>query len=231
MGYTTEFDGNFALTPSLTPDQIAVLNAFADERHEDYQKEGKPDYYCQWVPDEGGTLIQWDGNEKFYGYVEWIKYMIKHFFNPWGVMLNGVVAWEGEERGDTGSICIKNNIVLVQKGAKAMNATHNVPRTKPTETNLLTKVGERLGTPTLAEATEEQLRAALKNLEAKKNAPPAPIANPNFSSVIASAADYVSEIVKTGWSPEDSKQYIFEAVMTAIYGPDYFKWQNKASKG
>ena len=32
MGYTTEFKGNFTLTPALTEAQVAYLNAFADSR-------------------------------------------------------------------------------------------------------------------------------------------------------------------------------------------------------
>lgn len=115
MGYSTDFTGSFALTPELSARQLAVLNRFADTRHENYENEAKPGRYCQWVPDEEGTCIQWDGNEKFDEYIEWIKYLILVYFEPWGIKLNGVVQWEGEEQGDVGKIEIVNNVVTIKK--------------------------------------------------------------------------------------------------------------------
>lgn len=73
----------------------------------------QPGLWCQWVPSEDGTSIQWDGGEKFYKYVEWLKYLIKNFLSPWGYELNGRVEWEGEERSDTGAIFVDGNIVMV----------------------------------------------------------------------------------------------------------------------
>ncbi len=74
---------------------------------------GQPALWCKWTPNEDGTAILWDGAEKFYGYVEWIEYLIKHFLAPWGYTLNGSVTWQGEEHGDTGSILITNNEVKI----------------------------------------------------------------------------------------------------------------------
>jgi len=79
-------------------------------------KEGKcqPGLWCQWVVtelDEGKQILEWDGREKFYNYVEWLKYLINHFFEPWGVKLNGEINWSGEETGDIGIIVVKDNVV------------------------------------------------------------------------------------------------------------------------
>ncbi len=45
-----------------------------DESIIDYNNppSGQPALWCQWIPNELGTVIEWDGNEKFYCYVEWI---------------------------------------------------------------------------------------------------------------------------------------------------------------
>lgn len=76
----------------------------------------QPGLWCQWVPTEDGTAIEWDGGEKFYDYVEWIQYLITHFLAPWGYVLNGTVNWEGESRGDLGRIVITNNTVTTKTG-------------------------------------------------------------------------------------------------------------------
>lgn len=81
-------------------------------------KDGKcqPGLWCQWTLNDDGTELMWDGGEKFYCYTEWLKYMIKHFFNPWGITLNGEIEWEGEERGDLGKIVVTDNEVEVLNG-------------------------------------------------------------------------------------------------------------------
>ena len=76
--------------------------------------DGQPGLWCQWIPSEDGTEIEWDGGEKFYNYVEWIKYLIEHFLKPWGYVLNGEVEWRGEEYDDHGNIVIENNNVKIQ---------------------------------------------------------------------------------------------------------------------
>jgi hypothetical protein len=75
----------------------------------------QPGLYCQWVPNEDGTELQWDGSEEFYHYVEWLEYYIKNFFNRWDIKLNGTVEFWGEREGDRGFIIVKDNVVLVSK--------------------------------------------------------------------------------------------------------------------
>jgi len=108
MGYDTTFRGSFKVTPEMSARHAATINNFAQERHE---RTTHPSYYCQWVTNDVGSRIEWDGGEKFDEYVKWIEYLVKFYFEPWGYKLNGVVAWEGEEHGDAGKIVIKDNVV------------------------------------------------------------------------------------------------------------------------
>ena len=76
----------------------------------------QPGLWCQWVISDDGTMLEWDGGEKFYEYVAWLKYYINHFFAKWGVMLNGEITWEGEESSDLGKIVVTNNVVETKTG-------------------------------------------------------------------------------------------------------------------
>jgi len=80
-------------------------------------KSGKcqPGLWCQWEISEDGQYLQWDGAEKFYNYVEWLKYLIKHFFGPWVIQLNGEIEWVGENSNDRGKIVVTNNVVKTQR--------------------------------------------------------------------------------------------------------------------
>ena len=81
---------------------------------------GQPGLWCQWIVDPAGTdpenpedlsTIGWDGGEKFYNYIEWIEYLIKHFLAPWGYKVNGTIDWSGEECTDHGTIYVEDNVV------------------------------------------------------------------------------------------------------------------------
>jgi hypothetical protein len=76
----------------------------------------QPGLWCHWVPTEDGQGIEWDGGEKFYEYVLWLKYIIKNFLKPWGLILNGEVEWEGEENTDMGKIVVTDNVVKTLVG-------------------------------------------------------------------------------------------------------------------
>ena len=78
--------------------------------------DAQPSLWCQWAPSEDGKTIMWDGSEKFYYYIEWLKYLIKHFLGPWGYTLNGEVWWQGESADDIGVIKVVDNEVRVGAG-------------------------------------------------------------------------------------------------------------------
>lgn len=71
-----------------------------------------PELWCQWII-ENSQLV-WDGGEKFYSYVEWLKYLIKNFFEPNGYTLSGVVRFQGEDSTDHGKIVAVDNVVTLE---------------------------------------------------------------------------------------------------------------------
>jgi len=77
---------------------------------------GQPGLWCHWIPSEDGTAIEWDYGEKFYDYTDWIVYLIHHFLEPWGYVVNGEVEWQGEDPDDIGKIVVKKNMVSALAG-------------------------------------------------------------------------------------------------------------------
>lgn len=69
----------------------------------------QPGLWCQWVPNEEGTKLMWDEGEKFYEYIDWLKYIIKNFMIPFGHTLNGTVIFQGEDPSDNGAIIVVDN--------------------------------------------------------------------------------------------------------------------------
>ncbi|MFC1707771.1 hypothetical protein ACFL59_13315 [Planctomycetota bacterium] len=75
----------------------------------------QPGLWCQWVPNPEGTALVWDGIEKFYDYVEWLKYLIASMLKPWGYTIDGHVLWHGERWNDTGVIHVIRNDVTAKE--------------------------------------------------------------------------------------------------------------------
>jgi hypothetical protein len=71
----------------------------------------QPSLWCQWIPSALGGAIVWDGAEKFYEYVPWLKYLIDRFLKPWGYTVNGEMEWQGESSDDRGIIVVQDNRV------------------------------------------------------------------------------------------------------------------------
>ena len=106
MGYTTDFYGSIGVTPALNDIECDYLRRFSGSRRmkrtrgpyyaepgQDFGQqdssdvldhneppEEQPGLWCQWVPDDDGSAISWDGGEKFYASAEWMAYIIDHFF-------------------------------------------------------------------------------------------------------------------------------------------------------
>ena len=163
MGYTTDFEGKFNISPAMKDEHAEFINKFSETRRMarnalaagklpdplrevtglpvgiqggyyvgdpsfagqsktpdilDYNQppEGQPGLWCQWVVTEYGEQLEWNGAEKFYYYTEWLEYLIKHFFAPWGYTLNGEVTWQGEDRSDMGKLTVKDNKVKALEG-------------------------------------------------------------------------------------------------------------------
>ena len=149
MGYTTDFSGSVAVVPALNAEEIAYLKKFAQsrrvqstqgpyfvDRSGDFGQgpegvtdcnsppDGQPGLWCQWVPTDDGSAIEWDGGEKFYNAPEWMKYIIEHFIGPspkakvalpflQGHTCNGEIEAQGEESDDKWLLIVKDNIVSI----------------------------------------------------------------------------------------------------------------------
>ena len=79
--------------------------------------DSQPGLWCQWIINGDGCLA-WDGGEKFYDYKEWLVYLIKHFFEPEGYILNGEIDFEGEDSDDFGQIVVVDNKVSIEYGIR-----------------------------------------------------------------------------------------------------------------
>lgn len=93
---------------------------------------GQPGLHCQWQPTADGRGVEWNGHEKFYRYVEWLQYLIVHFFVCWGYQLNGTVGWQGETASDKGEIVVVDNRIVQPEKAEAKLALATSPISVPT---------------------------------------------------------------------------------------------------
>ncbi|WP_068059229.1 hypothetical protein [Nocardia xishanensis] len=162
MGYTTDFEGSVTVTPPLNETERAYLLRFADTRRMDRTSgpyfvdgtdgqwghgqghdsdirdyncppEGQPSLWCQWVPTEDGTAIEWDGGEKFHEADVWMRYLIDHFLRSgaraeghpgfegftFDHVVNGVIHAQGEDSDDTWDLVVTDNAVTVYRDADA----------------------------------------------------------------------------------------------------------------
>jgi hypothetical protein len=64
----------------------------------------QPSLYSGWqaitTSDPTMLEIQWDGNEKFYEYIAWMKYLIEKLIKPKNGTANGDIKWWGEDSED-----------------------------------------------------------------------------------------------------------------------------------
>jgi len=72
----------------------------------------QPGLWCNWTLGEDNNSIEWNGAEKFYEYIEWMRYIIDELVER-GYEMNGIISWEGEDRSDCGRIIVKDSKVNV----------------------------------------------------------------------------------------------------------------------
>jgi len=152
MGYTTTFEGQITVHPPLNPTEIAYLQKFAETRRMHRERgpyyvgaggvagqareadiinynqpdPGQPGLWCQWVPTEDGTALEWDGGEKFYNSEEWLRYVIAHFLTgnagdfreqnesegfTFDHRADGEIAAQGEDIEDRWWLKVEGNLV------------------------------------------------------------------------------------------------------------------------
>lgn len=111
MGFSTDFVGHIDIDPPLNDDEIEYLTAFAESRRfrreggpydvpgnpiaermddgphgEDYNVpgDGQPNLWCDWQVCWDGCCLAWNGTEKSYSMISWLRYLIDHFLAPGG---------------------------------------------------------------------------------------------------------------------------------------------------
>jgi hypothetical protein len=82
----------------------------------------QPGLWCEWMPNADGTEITGPEEEsKFYYSWAWLKYIVKHFLEPWGYKITGTVTREGEEQGDVEKYIAKDNKLTRKAGKITFN--------------------------------------------------------------------------------------------------------------
>ncbi len=107
----------------------------------------QPGLWCNWRPNAEGTLIEWNGMEKFCEYGTWIKYVVANFLRPWGYVLTGIVRWVGEGPKDSGFIIVCDS--RVDLSSRNHTALMNV-----TERNLASMTGATIVSQYVTKALE-----------------------------------------------------------------------------
>ncbi len=74
----------------------------------------QPSLWCKWRVNDRGDRLEHTGGEKFDRYVEWLDYLVEHFFSLWGIKVNGLVRYEGNVLLDAGIIEITDNRIEVR---------------------------------------------------------------------------------------------------------------------
>lgn len=162
MGYTTDFDGEIKVEPPLNEHEVQFLEDFTGSRRmargkgplfaepgDDFGQgdpygdvldhnnpdPDQPSLWCHWEASADGQFIGWDGGEKFYYSVEWMKYYIERLFGPGARayidahldnhpalkhftcdhVLNGTIMAQGEESDDRWDLIITDNVIEIQE--------------------------------------------------------------------------------------------------------------------
>jgi hypothetical protein len=150
MGYDTNFSGSLTIEPPLNQAEIDFLQKFSETRRMfrqqgpyfvdgkgafgqdsdgvlDYNEPpaGQPSLWCNWVPSDDGTELEWNGGEKTYGSDGWIRYLIEHFLKPGCVAkdalpflqanhtLNGVIEAQGDDTEDKWAMKVVDNVMVI----------------------------------------------------------------------------------------------------------------------
>ena len=121
MGYDTKFSGAVKLSRALT---IAEASVILEANYDPDSIQGEhPRSYMQWVPTQSLDHIVYDGNEKFYEYVDWMKWLV-NYLKSIGITADGEIDWSGERAGDTGTIVVANSEVTVRDHKTPARGSH-----------------------------------------------------------------------------------------------------------
>lgn len=120
MGYNTDFFGSVEVDPPVDlflATKLRDISASGDGIPDDGISDA-PEYgWLQWILNEEGDEISWDGGEKFYDAAEWMKWLIDTHLAPAGHVCNGTIEARGDESDDHWFLIVENNQVYTQQGA------------------------------------------------------------------------------------------------------------------
>ena len=80
-----------------------------------------PGLWCGWKFSKDGSKLKWNKIEKFYCYIDWLKYIRDTFLIPLNIVISGSVNFQGEDEDDNGIIiCTDNKIKVhwISQGSK-----------------------------------------------------------------------------------------------------------------
>lgn len=108
MSYNTTFEGKFKCTPKCNQSQINFINNINNFNIKNYNI---PNDKCCWIINNTGEYLQWNNDKSSIYYDDWIIYLLKSFFIPNNILLNGIIKWYGDDHFDIGKIIINNNCI------------------------------------------------------------------------------------------------------------------------
>lgn len=165
MGLHTSYLGHLRVTPALNADEVEFLRNVNQTRHcgDDeaplrtaqhpadnaptsdlaaYNRTapGSPGLWCPWTCCTTGCCLHWDGVEKPYAPLEWLRYVIDTFLRPGAALrrdpqarglgltfdhvLDGMVVGERRETAELFALVVRRNVVrrrVLVPGAEGTN--------------------------------------------------------------------------------------------------------------
>lgn len=75
--------------------------------------------------------------------------------------------------------------------------------------------------------SDEELKEELRLRDQKRRIPPSMIMNVDWGKVLVYAKERKDAVERGSFIGDDDEHYMFEAVMEAVYGENYFEWENE----
>jgi len=115
MGYNTDWNGYLETSRPFTESEINQWTEMAETRHDSEYHYGNsqreyPSIWCDFeISNQEGTgVFQWNGSEKTYEGLGWIKYFLNWTMKlDEPMVVKGRFDWEGEEEGDEGVVIVE----------------------------------------------------------------------------------------------------------------------------
>lgn len=110
MGYNTKFCGKFTLDRVLDEETSDLLDDLRESRH---CEDDFPGIWCHLRIGRDLRSLEWDGSEKTYDFIDWVKYANSKILLPRKYRMNGTILFQGESVIDSGRIDANNGNVKV----------------------------------------------------------------------------------------------------------------------